>query len=820
MITELAELIQTVKRKLPEYLTEHAGVQEPFKKFTCLFPDHADSDASMQVHKDGTFAYCFGCQKGMDIFTAANIYEDKPLDGQEFIEKNVYYLADKYGIKYKIIGNNTERTALKYAYLRAYKLVSEYLINTAKFNPTECYTKERTKRKWKVEESYQLGLGCCHSFKEVFNMLIANEFTKEFLELVGLIRPDIFNGDSVIFTIYDTYGRPIAFYSRDTKFEDKKAAWESRDKLDVTTAKAPMKYNSTANFTGIYEKVLYPYGIHDAKDFHKVILVEGHSCKMTLRQSGIDNVIALGGLNLAEQTIQKLTGLGVTSLVLCLDNDERGRERVKTIIRQYYGKLSLDLFVLDMASASDVKDPDEFIRKHGSPAFKEIPERNALEWLAITELVEKGDTYVVLEDIVPLIAAERDPLKRHRIINTISDMTEIDKAIITESVDQKISLSKDRKGEYALKIFDEAKELVIMNPGALDAAVNMVVQKLDNINKETNQEELYGSNESLKSLHQLEEQQDSGDAIPIIKTGFPEFDEHVPLPVNEAFILVPASPNAGKTTLFISMANNILDLNPDAMVIMHTTDDSRNVYWNRFVAHRTQINMNWIKEPKFYLNEDMAKRRKEAYRHVSEWVTNERLIVKETVNGNSVEYHGNLIRYYRDKYPNRKIVVFCDNFHKLQTEAGIEDKRLKTEYISQLMKGYTNKYDCVIFATVELGKMMMHEKPTNASSIKETGALEYDANLILFLWNSLNSKRGEGGITYDSTVMVYQKEIDAYIHRPVKKPVIEMLILKNKLSEYKGEFYFKLHPELAVYQPMSHQEYDEMMKARNGGEEE
>lgn len=814
MITEIAELIQTVKRKLPEYLIEHGSVTDPFKKFSCLFPEHDDSSASMNVHKDGTFAYCFGCQKGIDIFTAANIFESKPLDGADFIEKNVYYLADKYNIKYKIIGNNVERAALKYAYLRAYKLTSEFLTNTALKSPTEYYTKELSKRKWGKKESADLGLGCCHKFKDVYDMLIANDFTKEFLELCGLLRSDMFNGDSVIFTIYDTYGRPIAFYSRDTQFEVKKLAYDNRDKMDVSGTKQPMKYNSTANFNGVYEKVLYPYGIHDAKDFHKVIVVEGHSCKMTLRQNGIDNVIALGGLSLGEQTINKLIGLGVTSLVFCLDNDTRGKERLKNLIRQYYGKLSLDLYVLDIGEGQkdQVKDPDEFIRKFSAIAFKEIIEQNALSWLATTELFEKGDIYAVLEEIVPLIANERDPLKRHRIINTISDMSGIDKGILAESVDQKISTSKDRKGEYALKILDEARELVAMNPNALEAAVNMISSKLDTLNKGNSNEELYSSNESLKALVKLEEGQDSGETIPIIKTGYPEFDELIPLPTNEAFILLPAAPNCGKTTFFVSCGNNILDSNDDVMVIHHTIDDSRDIIYNRFVANRAQIHMNWIKNPKFYLNEELARKRKAAYRHVSDWVRDERLIVKDAINGTSVEYLGNLIRYYRDKYPNRKIVVFCDNFHKLSTESGIEDKRLRTEYISQLVKGYTNKYDCIVFATVELGKMGMHEKPTNASAIKETGALEYDANLILFLWNSLNSERNKEVATFDSTVMTYNKEINSYIHKPVKKPIIEMLVLKNKLSEYKGEFFFKLHPELAFVDFMTHQEFDELKK--------
>jgi hypothetical protein len=143
--------------------------------------------------------------------------------------------------------------------------------------------------------------------------------------------------------------------------------------------------------------------------------------------------------------------------------------------------------------------------------------------------------------------------------------------------------------------------------------------------------------------------------------------------------------------------------------------------------------------------------------------------------------------------------VFEDNFHKLNTEAGYDDKRLKTEYISAICKGYTNKFDCIIFATVELGKQLMHEKPQNASAIKETAALEYDSNLILFLWNSLNSARNKDPLTFPSNVLHYNKDLDHYVLKPATKPIIEVLILKNKLSEFKSSLYFELHPELAIY---------------------
>lgn len=748
------------------------------------------------------------CQSVGTIFTVAHWVEGKPIDGPDFIKENVFYLADKFNIKYSIVSSNSEKAALKQSYFRAYRIVADFIKDEARENPTEAFTKEITKRKWKRKESIEFGVGCINKYSDIIDLLKANDFTEEFIDLAGLARSDMFNSDSVIFTIYDEHYRPIAFYTRDTKFEEKKLSYENSPTLEVNKKKPPMKYNSTANFTGIYEKPLFPYGLHDIKNFHKVILVEGHGCKHNLKLNGIDNVIALGGTCLADITINKLISLGVTTIVLMLDNDVRGRERIKEIINKFYGKLPIDLFVIDLSAYSDVKDPDEFLRKNSVELLKQLGEQNALEWYAINELTDSSDQYSTIESLASLIAIERSPIQRLKIENVISELTGIEKDVIHSEVEQKISSSKDRKNEYALKILDEARELVSMNPNAIGAAVNLIQNKIGELDSEkANIEDLYGSGEVLKGIVTLQEQEESGETIPIIKTGFDEFDKLVPIPSGEAFILVASVPNASKTTSLINWGLNSLKADDNTMVIAHTIDDSRNVYYNRFVACDCRVNMNWLKNPLYYLDEDMRKKRRDSYNIVTDFIRQDRLIVKDVTHGNSIEYHEKLVRYYRDKYPNRNILVFCDNFHKLTTELGYTESKVKFEYISGRQKSLTTKYGVVEINTVEQKKENMYEKPTDPNGIRETGALQYDANLIIYIWNDINARREGADLVFDSKTMELDPD-NGYYYREEKKPIAEWLILKNKLSSFKGSLFFKLHPELAVIEPISKKEVD------------
>lgn len=793
------------------------------KKFLCIHPDHDDHTPSMNMHKSGNYIKCFSCNRSADIFTLCSWLEDKPVDGPDFVKENVCYLADKFEIKYQLAAKDDARNALKYAYLRAYKVVCDYIYVTSKENPTEEFEAEYSKkRRWPKTETLKQGLGCVHSFKDLMDVLYANGFTREFITLIGLNRPDMFNKDGFIFSIFDEYNRPVAFYTRDVRYEEKLEKYKaSYDKLEAGRSKPPVKYNSTANYTGIYEKQLHPYGLHDCKNFHKVILVEGHGCRHSLRVKGVDNVLALGGTALGEETIKKLTKLGVTHLVLLLDNDSKGKEKLRGIIRQFYGKLSMDFSVLDMASiAPNVKDPDEFLRSYTIEQFKTMVEKDALDWLSRDLLSETNDPYSMLQEIIPYVALERSPIARLKIIGALAELTGIDRDTISSEVDQKISSSIDRQGEYAVRILDEAKEALLMNPSAIDGVMNMLETKFGAMSGGGVQDDdVFGENEFLKTLVDMQESEDKNESAPVILTGYTDFDKNVPMPTSEAFNLVVGPPNTGKSSLFISTAINMLELNEDLIVLMFTNDDSRNIYINRFIAALAGIKINWVKAPSKFLDEDLARRRNEAYKKVADWIRDGKLVIKDVEHGNSAEFIGKFLKYYRNKYPSKQIMTFADNFHRLVFATNEQaEGRHKFTAMSSLCKSYTTKYDCNLTVTVEMRKEGMYEKPTDSRSIAEAASLQFDANLILFLWNDLNVNREDAILKFEGSTLDHYPEMGGYVSRVVEKPVIEGLILKNKLSEFKGSVYWKFHPELAYFENCSSQEAEDIASINSSDE--
>lgn len=811
MISSIETLMSSLRLKLPEYLQKH-GIDNPNKHFRCIEKNHEDKNPSMSLYKDNTYVKCHSCGFSSDIFTAAHHLDGAPLSGEHFITDNLFFLAKMFNIdtSHIILGDITKQSsyAFRYNYLKAYKIVAEYLQDITDKSPTRAFEKEITKRKWAQKTSIKLGIVGCSSFADTMAALQKSNFSNDFLKSIGLLRPDIFNQDNIIFIIYDENSNPIAFYSRDTKYEEKRIEFDKKDfSLEIVKEKPPIKYNSTANCNGIYEKKLFPYGIHDIKHYHKIIAVEGHSCKHNMKLNGYDNVIALGGLDLSKETIERLISFGVTNIALLLDNDISGYKKTKALIKEHYGNINIEFSIIDISEYGDIKDPDELIRKHNIDAIKALTEYNCIEWLAIKELSNNKnvDKYIIAKDIASYIASERSPITRMKLVNNISIILDIPASALNEEIDQKISVNKDRKSEFALKVLDDAKDLIRQNPNALNTAMNLIETRLLDLNKNGNDIELFSTQECLKGLSTLKEREENDNKEPVILTGFSEWDEHSPFPIQECFGLLPAPPSSGKSGFLLTMCNNILRLNPNTMVIMYTNDDSRDIYYERLVAIQSKLSINWINRPNYFLDDEKKEIRNSAYNILSDYILNERLIIKDISHGASVEYFVNLVTFYRNKYPDRNIFVTCDNLHRMSTECDFGDSRLKVKWISSYIKACTIKQRCVCLASVEMNKNNMWEKPYTAESIAETASLQYDANLIIFLWNERNAKREVSPAIFSYQSLEYIKDIGYVIENKVS-PLVEALFLKSKISSFKGSIYFKFFDDMALFEQIKYHE--------------
>ncbi|MCO5935677.1 DNA primase [Mucilaginibacter sp. RB4R14] len=225
----------------------------------------------------------------------------------------------------------------------------------------------------------------------------------------------------VMFPIHSFTGRVIAFGGRTLK-SDKNV---------------PKYVNSPES--EIYHKSSILYGLYFAKkairEEDNCYLVEGYADVISVHQAGIENVVASSGTSLTVEQI-RLIGRLTKNITILYDGDAAG---IKASLR------GLDMILEEGLNVKvvlfpDGHDPDSFVQKFGTNAFKTHVDKNKKDFILYkTEILLKdvGNDPIkkaeVIREIVESIAKIPDSIKASVFLKECSNRLEIDeRALLTE----------------------------------------------------------------------------------------------------------------------------------------------------------------------------------------------------------------------------------------------------------------------------------------------------------------------------------------------------------------------------------------------------
>ena len=358
-----------------------------------LCPFHNEKTPSFHVSVSKGIFKCFGCGKGGDSLRFIMDHE------KASYPEALRYLAAKYSIEIAEVENTPEEQAINDRRESLY-IVSGFasrFFQQQMFETEEgksiglSYFKERGFRD-DIIKKFELGYS-----PDVWDALttaaVSEGYNIQFLEETGLaIRKenekfyDRFRG-RVMFPIHSFTGRVIGFGGRTLK-----------------TDKAVPKYVNSPE-SDIYHKSNVLYGLSFAKkairDLDNCYLVEGYADVLSVHQAGIENVVASSGTSLTVEQIRLIRRF-TENITILYDGDEAG---IKASLR------GLDMILEEGLNVKvvlfpDGDDPDSFVQKFGSAAFK-------------THVEESKKDFILFKTSILLKDAGKDPIKRAGIIREV-----------------------------------------------------------------------------------------------------------------------------------------------------------------------------------------------------------------------------------------------------------------------------------------------------------------------------------------------------------------------------------------------------------------
>lgn len=438
-----------IKSRLPiqDVIGSYIKIERAGASFRALCPFHKEKSPSFNISPTRDAFYCFGCQKGGDIF--AFVME---MEGMTFPEA-LKVLAEKAGVALperhqRLPQEQDHRERLFAAMEEATKFYQALL---SKNTEAKAYLAKRGLTEDTITK-FRIGF-VPEGWRNVYDHLMSKGFRAEDIFDARLTKKvegkgyyDTFRS-RIMFPICDGNGRVIAFTGR---------VWGQEFASDGT---AIAKYlNSPEGELYDKSRVLFAYDRAKIpmRKADRVILVEGQMDCIMAHQAGAENTVAISGTALTEEQIKLLKRL-TENISLALDADNAG---INATLRS--AKLAMGMGMkVSAIRVPDGKDPADYILGHKD---------NPLAWSEVLTKAEPVVLYLlrvyaalglrgddlrdrIVHDVLPVLASIPSKIQQAQLVHQVARVLQVPDEAVHADV-QKIAKDPVHRTEHLTNTMD------------------------------------------------------------------------------------------------------------------------------------------------------------------------------------------------------------------------------------------------------------------------------------------------------------------------------------------------------------------------------
>jgi len=435
------DIITQVKRRLPQYL-ESLGHHINGNNMTkCPLPTHADKNPSFSVGgvggREGTW-YCHGCQRGGDIFVLANLRENLPYRGQEFLTETLPYFTTMFGIPYDPdqIDMSKEQKFIHSAH-KAYRKATQLL------KITPAVREYAYKLGWTDDTLHAFHIGTVNSYEDFLQRLKSDGYTENFLRTIriaGNTRASkplkeqyvyrMFSSTRMIIPVRNINGHVVGFSARDM------------------TNESDLRYINTYTWEGFQKREML-FNLNGAVHCDTAYIMEGATDVITAYEHGIRNAIGVLTSTLSKDHFETLNS-HFTKTILTLDGEAGAAKHAQKAMASLQNPRAILL--------PQDSDPDSYLREHGAEAFLDLEEltemaheiriddyrqsrEKILMWLEQIQAQNPVEHDYYLRHLSEASGAAIDTLRQGLWAMQTRQATKTLKALLRQATDQQIHLN-------------------------------------------------------------------------------------------------------------------------------------------------------------------------------------------------------------------------------------------------------------------------------------------------------------------------------------------------------------------------------------------
>ena len=273
-------------------------------------------------------------------------------------------------------------------------------------------------------------------------------------------------------------------------------------------------------------------------------------------------------------------------------------------------------------------------------------------------------------------------------------------------------IEKSRDGGIDSKALLDEAEQKIFNISEESLKANNGFQNINDLVKE--------------SLEQIEERAEKGESITGVATGFSEFDNKTTGLQGGDLIIVAGRPSMGKTSFAMNLSE-YASLKNDAVTAIFSMEMSGTQLSTRLISSMGRINQQKIRTGKL-TDEDWPR-----LTNAVALLSKANIFIDDTPALTPTDIRARARRLKREKGLD---LIVIDYMQLMQLTNNSENRATELSEISRSLKALARELDVPVVALSQLNRSLENrtDKRPIMSDLRESGAIEQDADLIAFIY--------------------------------------------------------------------------------------
>lgn len=262
---------------------------------------------------------------------------------------------------------------------------------------------------------------------------------------------------------------------------------------------------------------------------------------------------------------------------------------------------------------------------------------------------------------------------------------------------------------------------------SLDEVLDKAENKILSITRSRTDDTFKSGTEVFESaIKKIEQIQENGAGITGVKSCYPDLDNITAGFQNSDFIILAARPSMGKTAFALNVALNAASVSPGAIAFFSYEMPAEQLAM-RMLAAKAKVDGQKIRTGK--LDEQDWSRVNEA----SQLLKKQKFYIDDT----PIQKVSDMLMKCRKLQNDHKLsLVFIDYIQLISASGNSENRQQEISEISRKLKAMARELNCPVIALSQLSRDVekRQDKRPMLSDLRESGSLEQDADLVLFLY--------------------------------------------------------------------------------------